>query len=162
MQAGKRQAEEYQRSVGEALRTVRRIARSLVAAGVSPDERYFRGMTFKKPLFGQAKRVDDPARDKYGWYVGTYQWSVEAPDIYGARRVIRRLRTFVTESGDLAAEGDPQMSQPRTQESYLSLGEVASVQGESTNPPTEAELWGQIADIMAKLAQQRGVSVAAN
>lgn len=158
------QRQETERSTEEAREEVRRIARSLVAEGYPPDERYFRAVTYRNTLFGRPKAVEDPARDRYGWYVGTYEWSAEkhlsdGRDTPG--RVIRTLRTFVTEHGDLAAEGGEE-GYPRIQGRYMGLSEVASVLGQSTNPPTEAELWKQITDALAKLAQRRGVSITPN
>jgi hypothetical protein len=150
-----------------ARRTILRLVRLLVAAGVRPTEKiHHETIRVETGTFRRRYELREvPSKHRYGWFVGEHSWSVT--NFYGdtaREETIETYRTYVTVDGRLAAASSPSGTDDAMHR-YISY--EVEIDGDklnwsnSYNHPlakiNHASLWEDAAAVLAAAAREHGI-----
>ena len=150
-QAQQQNYEQTQQDKRDGIRLIRQrievMIRMLGQAGV-PTERYLKATRWKSSLLFGERQVRNPAGDQFGWKVGVYPWMVWGSDLEAVN-----LETYVTEDGEIAAEGG------HTIDHNKHYGPTeAIVQAYDMDVLRKMTgFWTSVADALERLLKQHGV-----
>jgi hypothetical protein len=136
-----------------ASKAVRDLTSRLAAAEV-PGEKVYHAEKWRKTPFGGSRRVEDPIRHKYGWFVGEHEWT-----FYNEGQREARFRTFITEDGRFAGGGFGIVGDvsPLAETEFISWTPGKCPSMLDRPGPWQATFMESVLQELKKLARQHGI-----